>query len=510
MKLIHRLANPEGTGALDKVYWNSAVSIVTNIVQNVFFSAFFIILARHFGPVQLSDYVIANSLYQLIGVLAPFGLTEYFVREYMQQAHLRSELTRDMVVVESLLGVTGYLVVVSLGSIMGYSSGTQLLAIILAININFDNLLVSFRSIFVAESKQFYTSIATLLESFLKLLAGLCLLVLGLTLLQISLFAVALRLVTLFVAIGFLDEERRADVRFALNPANVSFLRRLKRVVQLLGKARSFAVISTVVFIYWRLNTLVLGKIASPREVSFFDVGTKAFSVFQILPFYYLQAFFPILSQAYKSDKAQFVGLARKALTHLAIFSVCVAIPMAYASREVIDLLFGSRYLGAAGMTGTMMITLIPFSLSLVQAYVLLASGNERIDMWLNILTLGVNGLLAIVLTTTRGGNGAALSILISFIVFFLAQQIVLLWKGLRLWHGLTLKVLTLIGVHLVLVAAAGRLHTFLGIGLGQLGFWALVLYWKMLDLPMILGRIRLALAGLGVLRYSGSIEPAQ
>ena len=162
---------------------------------------------------------------------------------------------------------------------------------------------------------------------------------------------------------------------------------------------------------------------------------------------------------------------------------MAIAVPLSFAASDVIVLIFGQKYAPAGPIAAMMMWTLVPFGFGLVQAYVLLASGNERTDMWLNILALVCNAALAIVLTPSLGGLGASAAILISFGIFFVTQQIVIARRHLRLWKGIGFKLLFVLVANVVVTGLVVHVHVILGVVAGQIVFWSLVAWLDMLDL---------------------------
>ena len=97
-----------------------------------------------------------------------------------------------------------------------------------------------------------------------------------------------------------------------------------------------------------------------------------------------------------------------------------------------------------------MFFALIPFSLSLVQAYILLSSNNEKIDMWLNIFNVLLNTILAFLLIKFIGSLGSVTAITISFILFYILQSIILKRKKIDFLQNIKIEVTILISLVLI------------------------------------------------------------
>ena len=60
---------------------NSIWGLASNILQNVLLSVFFLIIARNFAVKDFGNYLIANSLYQVISSFSALGLGQWFIRQ---------------------------------------------------------------------------------------------------------------------------------------------------------------------------------------------------------------------------------------------------------------------------------------------------------------------------------------------------------------------------------------------------------------------------------------------
>jgi O-antigen/teichoic acid export membrane protein len=100
-------------------------------------------------------------------------------------------------------------------------------------------------------------------------------------------------------------------------------------------------------------------------------------------------------------------------------------------STELIPLLFGEKYSQTASFCNEMFLTILIFPAVLFQANLLVALKMEKIDMYLNLLSLVVNLTIAILgLYFTNSLSAVNYSIFISFLIFHLTQDYFLVKKG--------------------------------------------------------------------------------
>ena len=61
---------------------NSSWGIFSNILQTVFVSLFFVIVARKYQPSVFAEFLISTTVYQVVAAFSSMGLGQWFIREY--------------------------------------------------------------------------------------------------------------------------------------------------------------------------------------------------------------------------------------------------------------------------------------------------------------------------------------------------------------------------------------------------------------------------------------------
>jgi O-antigen/teichoic acid export membrane protein len=411
---------------------NNISGLTANILQNIFLSVFFVMLARAIGPEDFSAYVLGNSLYQVVGALSTFGLSNYFIREYAGGNADNSRLTIQFLCVEMILSVVAY-VVLGVLSFSLYAGHVAIIwiSLILGVNILFDNVIYCVKAIHIAERTQYRFIRVVLLEAFLKLVLVVFFYLLPFDFWLFLWVLTVYRCLTLVIAWRSVPPHRRMAVPSIRSlRASINFAA-IKRI---LHAGKVFVIIGAVNIIFWRANVLILSKMAEQKTAAFYEVAFKFFAIAQIIPVIVLGTVYPLLSQYYVSDRNKFLEIAEKSFKQMLLFSTLVTLLAYFLAPLLIPYFLGDAYAETARMTQHMFFTLIPFSLSLVQAYVLVASKNEKTDMWLNLLNLMTNCVLAVVLIRYTGPTGSITAVTVSFSLFFLLQQYFLYRKGLSFW----------------------------------------------------------------------------
>lgn len=419
MKLPFKKSMGNSSGMLNNSLWG----LVSTVMQTLFLSLLFIITSRYYTIAEFSNFLIATTIYQLIVGFSSMGLGHWFVREYEHQIDDRQALTNRFVKIQTILGMTFYLVSIGLTFALYQDNSIRLLSIILGTNIVFDNIIYALKSLNIAQWQQRKTSIIMALDGLLRLGIGCMLFFYPLTIFYFSALTVVVRLFTvnMFINFGSSGALSLAGIwKFEVTFAD------FKR--QVLTNWR-FIVITGLAIIFWRNATLIISKFLTATDVANYEVAYKIFSVFNILPIVASTTVYPkLVSLIAKGNRSS----ARK-VYQTAFWGYTVMALVSYAfiysySDLIITLLFGKSFLPAAECLKAMMLTFLIFPTVLLQANMLLAIKLEKVDMYCNIFALILNlSMCFIGLHYFKSLSVINYSIFGSFVAFHMVQSIVLI-----------------------------------------------------------------------------------
>ena len=424
---------------------NTISGVAANVLQNIFLGVFFVLLTKSIGLNKFSEYVIGNSLYQIIAAFSTMGLANYFIREYVQIEERKDYTTLHFFATEFILSFIGYIIII-LSTITLYNNELFIIQVssILGINILFDNLIYSVKAIHIAEKTQIVFLKITLFESLVKLILASIYYYLPFDFILFILILVLARILTLKLAHTSLPNDIKKEIaRLSELKSNKKILE-FKKIKELIYKGRIFVIIGAVNIIFWRINSLLLSKLTTKTDVGLYEIALKFFSIAQIIPVILLGTIFPVMAKSY-SDTTTYLTISKNTYLQVFIFSVYTTLLAYYLCPYCIDFFFGIEFKGAIKITQHMFFALIPFSLSLVQAYMLLSSHNEKLDMWLNVINVIFNTILGYTLITIYGSMGSVTSITISFVLFYFLQGIILRRKKMEFLTDLKLTVFVLL-----------------------------------------------------------------
>ncbi|TPG58940.1 lipopolysaccharide biosynthesis protein [Hymenobacter nivis] len=408
---------------------NSAWGILANLLQTGLTSAFFVILARNFPANEFAQFLIANTVYQLVAAFSSMGLSQWFIRDYASSEN-KNNLTVEYLKIQLILGLIFYAVNVAAAFTL-YPDGTiRVLSIILGSNIVFDNLINAIKSLNIAEFLQKKSANILLIDALLKLTVGSLLFIYALPITAIATLLVVVRAITVnvFIRIGSAANVTLVDVL----RRNVSF-EHLRNV--LIGNWY-FVVIGSVSVVYWSIANIIISKMLSLADVANYEISFKIFSVMMLLPIVASGSIFPRFITLYKA--AQLNELRRLfnniQQAYISISVLIYAFVISF-SQFWLPFIFGRNYTEAVPCVNLMFLTFLLFPTVLLQANLIVAMKMEKMDMIFNLCSLLCNfGGCLIGLTLYRSLSVVNYSIAGSFLVFHLLQDVLLIKKGFSTW----------------------------------------------------------------------------
>lgn len=407
-----------------QIFTNSFWGITSIVIQNVFLSLFFIILARQYQTDDFAQFLIANTLYQLVAVFSALGLGSWFVREIINTPD-KKEFTNLFLKIQLYFGLFFFLVNICLTFLIYDSYYVHLLSILLGINIVFDNLIYSIKHINIAEFHQKKTFKILTIESFVRLGIGCLLFLYPFSILVLTILLIVVRFATLGLFLKLASTQYLKLNRFWKTKVT------RQHVKEIIYNNWHFVVIGGVSILYWRIASIFVAKILSLVDVANYEISFKIFSIAQIMPMAVSATVFPTLVKLYNNGNMEkFQNLYKKMYGVYALFGIASFTFIYTFAEPLLPFLFGDKYSAASAVTVQMFLTMLIFPTAFLQANVLIAMKLEEFDMWLNIAGLVVHVIICLVgLHYIKSIKVVTISLFISFTLFHLLQDFLLIKK---------------------------------------------------------------------------------
>ncbi|EHQ28707.1 polysaccharide biosynthesis protein [Mucilaginibacter paludis DSM 18603] len=404
---------------------NSAWGIIANVLQLAFVFVFFAIVARRYNTGDFARFLISNTVYQLVAAFSSMGLGQWFIRQYATEDD-KLAFTGKFLKTQIGLGALFYLVN-TVAAFLIYPDGQiRILCIVLGTNIVFDNLINAIKSLNIAENEQRKTASILVIDGFLKLLVGCLLFIYPFTVVVLAVLMIVVRLFTLSLFIK-LGSSSRINLKL-LWFAEIS----LGDIKLLIIKNWQFIVIGSISIIYWKIGNIIISKLLTLHHVADYEIAFRIFSVLQIMPVVASATIYPRFITYFNNNDKQ--GLIRLYKNVFLIYSIFAVLSYAFIytfSGFIIPLAFGKGYPGAVLCLQQMFLTFLLLPTVLLQANLIVAIGLEKLDMWFNVASLIINVAGCLIgLYFIKELMVVNYAVFISFIVFHILQDIILIRKG--------------------------------------------------------------------------------
>lgn len=405
-----------------RIVKNSFWGIAANGGQTLLLSLFFVILARKYDPSIFALFLVATTIYQFLSAFSTLGLNQWFTRAVVK-AENKNEIIHKFLKIQLISGIVFYLCNIGIAYLLYDNSLLQHLAIILGTNILFDNIIYGIRALNVAEFKQQKTFIILLIDSVLKFLASCILLIYPLPVIVLAIILIGIRLFTVNVFLIF------GSTRLVSFRKLFFYKLTWQEVKKIVGANWAFVIIGSVSMIYWRIGNLIVSKTLPLKDVANYEISYRVFSLALVLPIIVSTTVFPSLVELYKAGQMkQFKRYFHNVFFVYLAYSLIVYTFFYSFADYIIPWAFGENFMDTAAYTREMFLAILMFPTALLQANVLVALHKERTDMWLNIVSLSVNVVFCFVgLYFYKSLTMINLAIFISFVVFHVCQDIVLI-----------------------------------------------------------------------------------
>lgn len=403
---------------------NSAWGVASSILQTLFVSLFFAIIARKYYPDEFAHFLIANTVYQLMAAFSSMGLGQWFIREYLLEED-RESFTNKFLKTQIGLGIIFYFFNILLAVFLYTHGEIRVLCVILGTNIIFDNFINGIKSLNIAESKQKRTATILIIDGFLKLVVGCFLFINAFSLITLSVMLISVRVLTLSLFIK-LGSSKSLNLKLIVTAKIL-----MSDVKKIVVKNWQFIVIGSISIIYWRIGNIIISKTLTISNVADYELAFRIFSIFQILPVIASATIFPKFISFIKEK--DFSGLKKFYETIFIVYSIFAFLSYAFIysfSHIIIPIAFGTSYPGAVICLEQMFLTFLILPTVLLQANLIVALGLEKLDMWFNVISLIIYLLSCLIgLHLFKSLAVVNYSILISFTAFHLLQDLILIGK---------------------------------------------------------------------------------
>ena len=460
--------NTEESSGLARVARNSVAPIILNLFNRGIDFAFAIVMYRLLLPAEVGIYNFAIVLFVAFDIFTNFGLDLFLIREASQQRKRAGHFFHNSSLFRLLLSATGAPLLAGV-LLLWQSSGAEaissagLTAIgLLYIGLFPASLSKGMTSLFYANEQAEKPAAIATITTMNKAVLGVIVLLLGHGIVGLAAVSIFNNLLTLLVLLW-------AGRRF------IGPIRRLMPDLALIRGmvAESFPLMLNhfLATVFFQVDILILQALKGAATVAQYSTGYKWLLAINIVPAFFTQALFPVMSRQAKDDPPALGRTLRFGLKLLFALTLPLAVAFTILAEPLTLILGGERYLPDGAIALQLMIWSIPLGwMNSLMQYVLISLGLQRTITRAFVVAVLFNVVANFIFIPQYGLRAAAIATIASEIVLFLPfayllrralrdlQMVKLVWRPLLALCAMLLT-LAVLGGALPALLAAGAVY---------------------------------------------------
>jgi len=380
-----------------------------------------IILARYLGPEDYGKYAFVISFAFIFMVIADYGLNDLFIRDIARDKSLASKYLALGIIVKPLFSMVAIILLILAVYIMGYSKDIILYTAIFSVHLIFITLVNTVSSIFKAHERMEYSSFITITIGMIGLIFIASIVYLNGTLLQILMFKV----VSFFI--GFV----LGLVIILKKIAKPDFSIDYSYVKNHLIKAMPFLTIGIIHALYFNVDIIMLSKMQGDVYVGWYTpAANDLFFGILIIPTAISTVIYPMFSRHFRESIEKLRESCNFSIKILVLLGVPIGFGSFVLAPQIIYFIFGSQYENSIIVLQIISIAIIFVFVRQSLGFCLAAVGKEKVLMWINAGSLGLNIVLNYILIPIYAHVGAVLTTVFCIILsvmlnyFYLNKEI--------------------------------------------------------------------------------------
>ena len=298
-------------------------------------------VARYLGPTEFGTF---NYLLATIGILTPFaslGLENMVVKELVENPSRARIIMSTAITLRLISGLIAFAVCVAIFYFLKKDEPRTLyVGIILALTLPAQALI----SIELYYQSKVASKVAVISQSLAYIIANALKVVLILSGASLIAFAVVTALEMTLGGLFMLYSLKR----FNKQSLAIAMDKVLAKDLMVRGWPLIFS--GFMVMIYMRIDQIMLGEMVNDHEVGMYSAALKISEIWYIIPTILCNSFFPSIIAGKKLSQKIYFKKFQRLFDVLFVISLVIAIGVTIFSDQVIDILYGQQYSGAAAI----------------------------------------------------------------------------------------------------------------------------------------------------------------
>jgi O-antigen/teichoic acid export membrane protein len=394
-------------GTRMNLFKNTIALSVPNALNPLVSFALVLVISRYLGVVGLGEYSLLLSYCAVFTTSATLGLNALVVREVSRRpdrSHIFFLNSSAFGVVSSLISMIAmYITVV----VMKYPENLILASIPACLSLLPSTGIRYVESVFRAAEKSEYMATCYVVENTFRVMSCAAVVLLGygmfavMTAITFTRFgAYLMMLYFYFKIIGFPKWTFSQEV--------------WKLLIKQAPTFTSIAIFSTL---HLSMPNIMLSKLQSIEGVGIYSAAGKITAFLDIIPLGFSMALLPVLTKKYSSGLEDLKRVSTDSLRYAFMFVFPMVAGTFILADQMISLVYGQKFADAGIILQFQSIGTIPYCVLISMAQLLVATDNQKIDLYINMVAVALNFSLNYFLIPKFGGMGAVTGTVMTYAI---------------------------------------------------------------------------------------------
>ncbi|NDJ54885.1 MAG: flippase, partial [Chloroflexi bacterium] len=427
--LWRRVYSEDAEGSdMQRIAKNSVTPIALNLFNRLIQFGFAIVYLRILGPEGSGNYTTAVVTLGLFDILTNFGLNTYLIREVARDKNAANRYFSNTTILRLGLALIGvplvWLFITSRQLLAQVSPTTAPFAdeVVIALWLLYGGLFFStmnagLTAVFYAFEKAEYPSALQTVSTLLSVSLGLIALLLGYGIVGLAAVSIVVNIIT-FGMLMILTRQQFFRPRMEFEPS-------LSR--EAMGESFPLMLNHLLATLFFRIDVLILEALRGPIVVGWYGVTYKWIDAINVIPAFFTQALFPVMSRQAVEDKAELHRTYVFSVKLLTLVSLPVAVITTLLATFLVGLLAGAEFLPDGAIALQIFVWSIPIGwINSVTNYVIIAINRQRILTIAFVVGAAANVVLNLVFIPLYSYRAAAVVTIFSEFLLLVAFYIIL------------------------------------------------------------------------------------
>ncbi len=395
-----------------RVAKNSLVLTGFNLGARLIDMAFALLMLRVLGPEGAGKYYFAIVIVGWFEILTNFGLNTFLTREVARDRQHANRYLYNTSILRLLLSLGSAplvaVVIAIWGAAFELTGDTAIAIVLLAISQVPGGLASGLSALFFAYEKAEVPAALTIVSALAKVSLGTVALLAGFGIIGLAGVSIAVNLITLsllavIASRSFFKPRRENDPALRGLMLRESFPLMLNHLLATL---------------FFKVDVPMLEAIKSPVVVGWYSAAYKFVDAFNIIPAFFTQSFFPLMSRMATAQDGALARAYTLALKLLVMIAFPLAVFTTVAANFLVGVLGGAEFLPHGAIALSVMIWSIPFGwINSITNYALIAVNQQRALTRAFVIGLAFNVVGNLIAIPQFSYVGAAVVTILSEIV---------------------------------------------------------------------------------------------